>query len=250
MRPTSKKHKTISANILAQTDKFNELTVMARQLIDGNYFEKEDIEMCEKHINFKWNQLMDILNNHQKLFSGASELLLALKEAEVISKDVIELSKDSNSSETNRKSIHLPFDVEGLIQNRNIFEAEISSKEETIEELNSISVIISGSDSEQEVYRLVNRESPHLSSSLQTLNTEYTNVSKLIEIEKQNLNHMRDYYRFIDDIEEEESTICERQRICQSVLVSKDLLGALNLQQKHELLVIDIKKQKKRLKVL
>ena len=243
-----KKHKMISADISAQTDKFKDLTVMARQLCDGNYYDKDEIILCERHITNKWQQLLDMLRNREYVFGAASELLLALKEAENISLEIREMKKGLKP--INKKSIRMPFGVEELIENHNIFEAQVVSKGRTIRKLNTISESISGSDSEQEVFQIINRESPHLSSSLTTLNTEYTNVSKLVGLKKQNLNEMRDYFRLIDDIEEEETTISERQRICQSVLVSKDLIAVLNLQRKHELLVIDIKTQEKKVKYL
>ncbi|CAG2165659.1 unnamed protein product, partial [Oppiella nova] len=243
-----KKHKTISADILAQTEKFNELTVMARQLIDGNYYDKEEVMICEKHITNKWRQLLDMLRNHQNVFTAASELLLALREAEIIANEIKDMAKGLNL--INKKQIQIPFGVEELIERHNIFESQMASKEETIDKLNSISDSISGSESNYKVMQLIKRESPELSTSLQTLNNEYMNVSKLVKLRKISLNQMRDYYQLINDIDEEETTICERLCICQSVLVSKDLLGVHNLQRKHELLVIDIKTQEKKINYL
>ncbi len=247
---TVKKHKAISAEILAQSHKFENLSVMAKQLIDGNYNDKEDIEICEKHITSKWRQLLDMLNKNQIIFSAATDLLSALKEAEIIRNEIKEVAESLTLLNSNNNSIHIPFAVEELLQRHNILEAQIVSQGETIHKLNSISDSISRSDSEHEAFLIINKEAPLLSSSLETLNNEYITVTELSKLKKEKLEETRAYYQFIEDIEEEEATICERQRICQSVLPSKDLLGVIALQHKHSVFETDIKAHENQIRKL
>lgn len=50
---------------------------------------------------------------------------------------------------------------------------------------------------------------------------------------KARLEEARNLYQFIEDHEEEESWITERQRICQAAITAKDLRAVVSLQQKH-----------------
>ena len=78
-------------------------------------------------------------------------------------------------------------------------------------------------------------------SRLEKLNTEYSSLGELAIKRRQKLEDIRLYYQFVEDHEEEEAWIIERQRICQAVLPSKDLLGVISLQQKHKALEAEIK---------
>lgn len=50
---------------------------------------------------------------------------------------------------------------------------------------------------------------------------------------KARLEDARNLYQFIQDHEEEESWITERQRICRAGVSAKDLRAVMSLQQKH-----------------
>lgn len=48
------------------------------------------------------------------------------------------------------------------------------------------------------------------------------------------LEESRIYYQFVQDQEEEDAWVVEKQYICKAVVPGKDLQGALSLQQKHK----------------
>ena len=58
------------------------------------------------------------------------------------------------------------------------------------------------------------------------------------------LEEARNFYQFIQDQEDEEAWLIEKQRICQAGITAKDLRGVLSLQQKHKVLVDEIKARK------
>jgi spectrin beta len=55
------------------------------------------------------------------------------------------------------------------------------------------------------------------------------------------LEEARNFYQFLQDQEDEEGWLIEKQRICQAGITAKDLRGVLSLQQKHKVLVDEIK---------
>lgn len=58
------------------------------------------------------------------------------------------------------------------------------------------------------------------------------------------LEEARNFYQFLQDQEDEEAWLIEKQRICQAGITAKDLRSVLNLQQKHKLLMDEIKNRK------
>lgn len=54
----------------------------------------------------------------------------------------------------------------------------------------------------------------------------------------------RNFYQFLQDQEDEEGWLIEKQRICQAEISAKDLRGVLSLQQKHKLLQDEVKSRK------
>lgn len=48
------------------------------------------------------------------------------------------------------------------------------------------------------------------------------------------LEDARNYYQFVQDHEDDESWLIEKQRICKAGISAKDLRAVLSLQQKHK----------------
>lgn len=60
------------------------------------------------------------------------------------------------------------------------------------------------------------------------------------------MEEARNFYQFLQDQEDEEAWLIEKQRICQAGITAKDLRGVLALQQKHKGLLDEIKNRKNR----
>lgn len=58
------------------------------------------------------------------------------------------------------------------------------------------------------------------------------------------LEEGRNFYQFLQDQEDEEAWLIEKQRICQAGITAKDLRGVLSLHQKHKVLMDEIKARK------
>ncbi|CAG2161762.1 unnamed protein product, partial [Oppiella nova] len=247
---TVKKHEAISADILARSERFKSLTVMAQELIDGNYHSSDAIKQREQNIAFQWQQLLDLLQRHQNNLNTASSFMSSLREVETIRNEIKEMEK-SLTSDANVVVNHL-LAVEDLLQRHTLIEAHISSQGETIRKLNNISTNLMKNDKKQtmssDAIELIGKEAPLLVKGLESLNNEYSKLKELSKLKRLKLEELRAYYQFVQDVEEEEATLSERQRICQAILPSKDLLAVISLQQKHSVLETEIKAHKNRLK--
>ena len=61
------------------------------------------------------------------------------------------------------------------------------------------------------------------------------------EERRSRLEDARNLFQFVQDQEEEESWLIEKQRICTAAIVAKDLRAVLSLQQKHKTLQDEMK---------
>lgn len=64
------------------------------------------------------------------------------------------------------------------------------------------------------------------------------------------MEEARNFYQFLQDQEDEEAWLIEKQRICQADVAAKDLRGVLSLQQKHKVLLDEIKNRKSKFEQL
>lgn len=241
---TVKKHEAICADIFAREERFKGLDSMAEELSRENYHEKDRILKEKECINIKWKEVLNLLEQHTKNLTAASSLMDFMREVETITSDIDDISKSLLIDDTNAGILHLSA-IQDLIQKHSLIESQISSRGETIEKLNKQSkMFLTHSDFS------ICKEAPLLDSKLQKLNHGYDSLTKLAAVRKAKLEDLHVYYQFVEDSEEEESWIVERQRICQAVLPSKDLLGVIAFQQKHKALEAEIKGHKGRVEKL
>ncbi|XP_022241663.1 spectrin beta chain, non-erythrocytic 1-like [Limulus polyphemus] len=225
---TVKKHEAISADIMAREERFANLTVMADELVAENFHGKDKIKKRETEILQRWHYLLELLKKHRISLTGFSNLMSILREIDTITDEIKEMEGSIYSDDLGR---HL-LSVEDLLQKLSLMEAQITSQGDTIRKLNKQAQLFI-----QEGYK----EAPVLQKRLDKLNGEYDNLVQLAHNRRAKLEESRAYYQFVQDHEEEEAWVVERQRICKTVIPGKDLLGVTSLQQKHKGLEAEIK---------
>ena len=235
-----KKHEAISADILSRAERFQSFSLMADELVNGNYHGKDKIKKKEKQIMNSWEQLLTLLHQHQGNLQAVSSLMTSLRDVDAIRNEIQETVKSLNA-DVNVPVTHM-LAVEDLLQRHNLLEAQISLQEETIKKLNNVSKSLLNKDAKSN--NILARESSALQKRLESLNSEYTQLVDFAKLKREKLEEAKVYYKFVQDEEEEEAYIVERQRICQAVLPSKDLLGVISLQQKHAAMEAEIKAHK------
>ncbi|KAH6925476.1 hypothetical protein HPB50_005725 [Hyalomma asiaticum] len=198
---TVKKHEAISADILAREERFQNLTKMADQLEAENYHAKARIRV---------NMLMSML-----------------READTLHGEIKEVEGSFLSDEY---GCHL-LAVEDLLQKHALDELNLASQGEAIRRLTQQSAPL---------LKQGHKEGPVLQRKLDDLNADYATLGKLAKRRRRQLDEWRAYFQFVQDHEEEEAWIREKQRICKAVVAGKDLLALVSLQQKHKALEAEI----------
>ncbi|KOB72540.1 putative beta chain spectrin [Operophtera brumata] len=62
---TVKKHEAISADILARTERFEDLSAMAAELVKENYHGAEAVSRTEQAVLQRWRELLELLERHR-----------------------------------------------------------------------------------------------------------------------------------------------------------------------------------------
>lgn len=231
---TVKKHEAISADIFARQERFESLEAMSETLVEENHFEKDKIIQQKDEIKKRWEHVLSLLDQHTKNLTAASNLMSSMREVETISSDLSDMAKSLIGDDI-LGAQHLSA-LNDILHKQGLMESQIVSRGETIDKLNK---------SSQEFLSHPNnsicKEAPLLVSRVADLNDQYSELLDLANKRRANLQTLQVYLQFVEDHEEEEGWLVERQRICQTVLPSKDLLAVLSLQQKHKALEAEIR---------
>lgn len=228
---TVKKHEAISADILARQQRFYDLTEMKNELVNERYRNAERVKTRENEILNKWNDLLALLDKHKFNLNRMGNVLGLIREIDTTLSTVYQLQVDLSSVDI---GVHL-LAVEELLQKHALQELQVTSLGETLRRLKRLGEqAITQSPKEEEL----------LKTKLAELENAYKDLQTCSAARRSLLEEARNFYQFLQDQEDEEAWLIEKQRICQAGITVKDLRGVLNLQQKHKLLLDEIKSRK------
>lgn len=228
---TLKKHEAISADILARVERFNDLTAMANELEKENYHGKERVKRREQEVMDKWRKLLELLENQRLNLSQMSNLMNLLREIASTTESVRELQQQFASEDVGP---HL-LGVEELLQAHSLQELQVNTYGETLKRFNRQALPYKSSE---------HKDSALLAQRLEQLEEAYAQLLKLSAQRRARLEEARNFHHFMEDYDNEEGWLVDKQRICKTGITAKDLRAVLSLQQKHKALEDEIKTRK------
>ncbi|XP_017842227.1 spectrin beta chain, non-erythrocytic 5 isoform X2 [Drosophila busckii] len=228
---TLKKHEAISADILARVERFNDLTAMANELAKENYHGKERVQRREQEVMDKWRKLLELLENQRLNLSQMSNLMNLLREIGSTTESVRELQQQFASEDVGP---HL-LGVEELLQAHSLQELQVNTYGETLKRFNRQALPYKSSE---------HKDAALLAQRLAQLEEAYAELLKLSAARRARLEEARNFHHFMEDYDNEESWLVDKQRICKTGITAKDLRAVLSLQQKHKALEDEIKSRK------
>ncbi|XP_037069817.1 spectrin beta chain, non-erythrocytic 1-like [Pollicipes pollicipes] len=220
---TVKKHEAISADILARRERFADLVSMADELEREGYHGAARVRSREQQVTNRWQHLLQLLDKHKQTLSSFSSLMTILREIDTVTTTIRDMESQVQSEAA---AGHL-LAVEDLIQKHSLMESQISSIGETIQRLNKQA---------NQFIAAGHKETPALQKRLQTLNDEYKHLVDESGRRSERLDEWRSYLQFVQDCEDEEAWLVEKQRICTAGITAKDLRAVLAMHQKHKAL--------------
>ncbi|XP_066150741.1 spectrin beta chain isoform X4 [Euwallacea fornicatus] len=228
---TVKKHEAISADILAREERVHDLTQMCNELVKENYRNSDKVKAREAEIMRQWKELITLLEKHKANLNRMLAVMAILREIDTTLASIEHLKIDLSSTDI---GIHL-MAVEDLLQRHALQELQVSSLGESERKLVRTGEQIAAQNP---------KEADLVKKKLGDLLEAYKELKTISAKRKILLEEARNFYQFIQDQEDEEGWLIEKQRICQAGITAKDLRSVLSLQQKHKALVDEIKRRR------
>ncbi|XP_054271663.1 spectrin alpha chain, non-erythrocytic 1 isoform X2 [Macrosteles quadrilineatus] len=229
---TVKKHEAISADIIAREERFHDLTNMCEELVRERYHGCERVQAKEKEVMQRWQDLLKLLDKHRLNLNMLCTLMSMLREIDTVMTTIKDLEVNFQSGDVGG---HL-MGVEELLQKHSLVEMQVTvAMGETVRRL--------GRQGQQYV-TAGHREAPLLQGRLDQLNTAYSNLVESSKERRTRLEDARKCFQFVQDHEDEEGWLVEKQRICKAGVSAKDLRAVVSLQQKHKVLMDEMKMRK------
>lgn len=228
---TVKKHEAISADILARVDRFNDLTEMSKELQKENYHGKDRVKKREEEVLTKWRELLELLEHHKNNLGQMSSLMNLLREIDTTTTSIKNLQAQFASEDVGP---HL-LGVEELLQAHSLQELQVTALGDAKRRYTR----------QGENYKKAgHKEAPVLEQKLDLLNQLYNELQQQSAERRSKLEEARDFYHFLEDHENEEGWLIDKQRICKAAITAKDLRAVISLQQKHKALEDEMKIRK------
>nr|XP_049703877.1 spectrin beta chain, non-erythrocytic 1 isoform X2 [Helicoverpa armigera] len=221
---TVKKHEAISADILARTERFEDLSAMAAELVRENYHGAEAVSRTEQAVLGRWNELLELLERHRSSLRKLAHLMALLREADTVGHTLSEMKAQFQSEDVGRHLV----DVERLLQAHALQELQLGALDESIRRL-----VRHGAAAEGAKHQLT--------AQLELLQQEYDSLVAAAKDRKARLEDARNLYQFLEDHDEEEGWVTEKQRICRTDVAAKELRAVLALRQKHTALLHELR---------
>ncbi|XP_046975216.1 spectrin beta chain, non-erythrocytic 5 isoform X2 [Vanessa cardui] len=223
---TVKKHEAISADILARTERFEDLSAMAAELVKEKYHGAETVSRTEQAVLQRWKELLELLERHRTSLAKLAHLMALLREAEAVAHTLNEMKAQFQSEDVGRHLV----DVERLLQAHALQELQLGALDESIRRLARQRAAVGAAHS-----------TAQLQDQLQRLEDDYTGLVAAAKDRKARLEDARNLYQFLEDHDEEEGWVTERQRICRADVAAKELRAVLALRQKHTALLHELR---------
>lgn len=228
---TVKKHEAISADILARSERFTDLKAMANELVDENYHGKDRVTKREEEVISKWKELLDLLEHHKNNLGQMSGLMNLLREIDTTMATIRDLQVQFASEDVGP---HL-LGVEELLQAHSLLELQVTALGETQRRY-----LRYGENHKKSGQK----DATQLQQKLDELDKLYAALIKDSDNRRARLEEARDFYHFLEDHENEEGWLVDKQRICKAGISAKDLRAVMSLQQKHKALEDEMKVRK------
>ncbi|XP_050430131.1 spectrin beta chain, non-erythrocytic 5 isoform X2 [Adelges cooleyi] len=225
---TVKKHEAISADIMAREERFHDLNAMSEELVKENYHGSQRVKKREEEVLQRWKDLLKLLESRKVNLNNISTIFSMLREIETVMTTIKEIEATYKSEDVGP---HLLV-VEDLLQKQNLTEMQTTAIGETVRRLTRQG---------QQHVPSKNKDAALLKESLSQLNITYDRLTELSKERRLRLEEARNFYQFIEDHEDEEAWLIEKQRICKADISAKDLRGVMSLQQKHKVLLDEMK---------
>lgn len=185
----------------------------------------------EQEVLTKWNDLLKLLESHKQNLSQLSNLINLIREIDATLITIQDLKSQFASEDCGP---HL-LGVEELLQAHSLQELQVNALCDTQKKFVRQGELIQ---------QVGHKDAASIAKKLDDLNQAMTDLVDSCAKRRARLENARDFYVFLEDHENEEGWLIEKQRVCKAAITAKDLRAVLALQQKHKVLEDEVKVRK------
>lgn len=233
-----KKHEDLNKAISIQEEKIDNLKKLADKLIDKNNYAKDTIKNKRDQVLDRWNLLKDALIQKRSKLGDSQSIQQFSRDADEIEKWITEKLQMATD-----ESYRDPANIQSKHQKHQAFEAELNANQERIKQLLTMgdNLIDKGKCADPETVKAVRHKLTLITEQWQFL-TEKT-TEKTIKLKE--ANKQRTFNAAIKDLE---FWLTEIESLLNTDDVGKDLNSVQHLQNKHQVLQVDIEAHEDRIK--
>ncbi|CAL8090883.1 unnamed protein product [Orchesella dallaii] len=225
---TLKKHEAISADILAREQRCEQLVTMAEYLDKEKYHDCVRVSARAGEITRTWGELISLLDTHKINLEKFSMLMQMIRDIDSILVNIQDLQEIFSSHDV---GVHL-IGVEDLLQKHSLVESQISSMGDQIKRIGKQATNYAG------------KELATIEPKIKLMNTEYGNLVKSSKERRNKLEDSKAFFQFVQDCEEEDAWVNEKNRVVCQAILCKDLRGVMSVIGGHKLLLDEVKARK------
>ncbi|CAH2314025.1 spectrin beta chain, non-erythrocytic 4 [Pelobates cultripes] len=227
-----KKHEAIEADISSYEERIQVVADLAHEMESEGYYDICRISAQKDNILRQWNLLKDLLRSRRARLEQNLALQRIFQEMVYMIDWMDEIQVQLSSKDFGK---HL-LEVEDLLQKHSLLEADIAAQTDRVNSLNQAALRFTHiSDYQPCDPQVICNRVDHVKSCLESL-------CQLAEKRRGELEESRRLWCFLQEIEEAEGWIREREQILTATQsYGKDLSSVMRLLSKHKILVGEIK---------
>lgn len=224
-----KRHQSVSAEILARKQRFKDLNTMAESLVEQKYENADKISEFNRRIQQQWKDLQQLLAQRQENNALAAELLEVLRALETIEQELQALHPIIHSNEFGN---HLP-GAEELLERHSLCERQLKTLQDRYKQIQRRSKALT---------EKLNYRDGEDSTEVMILTKRLVHVGQMLDQLMQHADGRRRqlvenclYLRLLQDMQEEDVWLQEKQKLMDSKDMGQDMSSLLRLLRRHKL---------------
>ncbi|XP_054653046.1 spectrin beta chain, non-erythrocytic 1 isoform X2 [Dunckerocampus dactyliophorus] len=217
----------LATDAQAREPRFSALRDMADTIRKEKYHSKDRIVRREENISGRWKELLGQLQEQRGLLGNVVSTLSILRDIHIVSQELKDLHTQATSSELGKQLT----EVEALLQQHDLLQAQISAHGDTINVISSAALKGNSRDDQQ------------IQSRVRALDTQYKSLMSHSSNRRIQLEAQLRLFEFFHDCEELEAWLYERWLQLQTASLGRDLNHVQLAQHKHKALEVELQAQ-------
>ncbi|KAI6237537.1 hypothetical protein M3Y95_00275500 [Aphelenchoides besseyi] len=216
---TAKMIESINTEAAPKADRFRLLVQLSNDLQNANYHGADAVRRKEREVNQRWSRFQAMLADKKAQLDRLTQLTILIRDMDTLSSQLSQLEPAARNRDLGKHSLA----VDDLLQKHELVITDLSAAGKWLQKVTALSLEYIKSKGEQ--YALVE-------AKLQAVTQQHNQLGELCRERSAALQRAKDYFQFIQTIEDEINWVNEKIHFCRSVPRNLSDISQLNRQFK------------------